>query len=235
MRSGNNLLENTDPGPEKDELQNKLDNTKQRWNNIKDKVSSHKEKVNAAIPEAAKYSTAADGLEPWLNEAEEKLSSLEPISADEIAIKERQEFINSMKDEIEKHRPERVAVEDKCESVVDLTEDDQELVQSQAKDLIDRYDKLCADCLEKEKETSEIQDALASYADALSPVQGVLDKAEDLVGDGAPISGDLEKNKEELDNIKVSILCYVYVFWMSFGHYVRSIVLSVCMFVWIYS
>lgn len=218
MTSGNNLLENTDSGPEKDELQNKLDDMKQRWDDIKEQVATHKDKVNAAVPEASKYSDAANELEPWLSNAEEKLASLDPISTDEKAVKERQELVNAIKEDIEKHRPERDTVDEKSSSVVDLTEADQDAVESQAKDLIERFDKLSADCLDKEKEVNEVQDALAAYSDALSPVQEVLAKAEDLIGDATPVSGDLEKNKEELENIKVRV------FFAFFSYYIKIIV-----------
>lgn len=204
MRTGNNLLESTEPGPDKDELQSKVEDMKQRWDDIKEQVANHKAKVDAVLPEAAKYSEAAEALEPWLTDAEQKLASLDPISADKKVIKDRQELVNDMKDDIEKHRPERDTVDEKSSSVVDLSETDKEPLQSQAKDLIERFDRLNADCAGKEKELEGVEDALAMYSDALTPVQDVLDKAEDLLGDGQLVSGDVDKNKEELEKIKVS-------------------------------
>lgn len=206
MRSGNNLLESTEPGAEKDDLAKKLDDAKQRWDDVKAKAKDHNDRVNTAVPEATKYKEAVESLSPWLAEAEEKVDSLEPIPTDEKALKEREELVSALREEIEEHKPERDTTEEKSNAVADLTDTDKDDVLSEAKDITDRYDKLNAKCAEKEQELQDVKDAMQAYREALEPVQELLEKTENKIDDEEPISGDLDKNKDELEKIKVRFL-----------------------------
>ena len=213
MRSGDNLLESTEPGAEKDELAKKLDDTKQRWEDVKAKAKDHSDRVNTAVPEAAKYKEAVESLSPWLAEAEEKVASLETILTDEDALKEREVLVNGLREEIEDHKPERDMADNKSKAVVDVTDTDKDDVLSEAKDITDRYDRLNAKCADKEHELQDVKDALQAYRDALQPVQELLDKAENKIGDEEPISGDLDKNKDELEKIKVRSAAFLVSFF----------------------
>lgn len=83
------MLENTEPGAERDELEKKLQQVKSRWNNTKQKVADHQALVDATLPEAKKCHEAVEILLPWLSETEKKIEELPPLLADETGIQNR--------------------------------------------------------------------------------------------------------------------------------------------------
>lgn len=203
MKNGNNLLESAEPGPEKDELEAKLADTEKRWNDLKQSTANHLARVNTALPEAEKYSESASNLGPWLTETEEKLESLEPIVASPDALDKLSKAVELLRDDINQHKPERDAVSVTSEAVIDLTEADGDIVSSEAKDTVERYDKLDTALASREKELAEVRDLLEEYQGLVKPVDKLLETVDAALQSQSPSSADVGKNKEDLDNIKV--------------------------------
>ena len=203
MKHGQNLLESTEPGDERDELEKKLGDVKERWSDVKQKAVDHMDLVNSTVPEADKYKDAVDSLGPWLPEAEGTLSSLEPVTADEDSIASRKAAVKALRDDIDHHRPDRNTIDEKSKAVIGLAQADQETVEKEAEELTERYDKLDATCAGKQEELENVVNALEQYRAALKPVNQMLDKADAVLASQGPVSGDLKKNKQDLDKIKV--------------------------------
>ena len=203
VKQGQNLVESTEPGAEREELENKLSDVKARWDEVKQKAADHMDLVNSTVPEAEKYQEAADSLGPWLPEAENALASLEPVAADEDSIAARKAAVKALRDDIEQHRADRDAVGEKSGAVTALAQADQETVEKQAQELTERYDNLDASCAAKEEELENVLNALEQYRVTRQPVDQMLDKAEAVLASLGPVSGDVDKNKEELDKLKV--------------------------------
>lgn len=203
MKNGSNLLESAEPGSEKDEIEAKLADTEKRWHDIKQNTADHLVRVNKAVPEADKYNQSANNLGPWLAVAEEKLESLEPIVANPDALAELKKAVELLRDDINQHRPERDAVSVTSEAVIDLTEADGDIVRSEAKDVVERYDKLDASLASREKDLAEVCGLLDQYQGLVKPVDNLLENVDAAMESQGPISVDVEKNKEDLDSTKV--------------------------------
>lgn len=203
MKNGSNLLESAEPGSEKDEIEAKLADTEKRWHDIKHNTADHLARVNKAVPEADKYNQSANNLGPWLAVAEEKLESLEPIVANPDALAELKKAVELLRDDINQHRPERDTVSVTSEAVIDLTEADGDIVRSEAKDVVERYDKLDASLASREKDLAEVCGLLDQYQGLVKPVDKLLENVDAAMESQGPISVDVEKNKEDLDRIKV--------------------------------
>lgn len=203
MKNGNNLLESAEPGAEKDEIEAKLADTEKRWHDIKQTTAEHLARVNTALPEAEKYNESASNLGPWLTEAEEKVKSLEPIVASQDTLDKLNKAVEDLRDDINQHKPDRDTVSVTSEAVVDLTEADGEIVRSEAKDAVERYDNLDASLASREKELAEVCGLLDQYQGLVKPVDELLEKVNAALESQGPISADVGKNKEDLDSIKV--------------------------------
>lgn len=203
MKNGNNLLESAEPGDEKDELQAKLADTEKRWNDIKEKTSEHLARVNSALPEAEKYNESNSSLVPWLTETEQKLASLEPIVASRDTVEKLNNTVRLIREDIDKHRPERDAVSEKSEAVIELTEADGDIVRSEAQDAVERYDELDTAFATEQKELEEVQHLLDQYNNLMQPVDNMVEKVDAALESQGPVSADIGKNKDDLDNIKV--------------------------------
>ena len=204
MKNGSGLLESAEPGEEKDELQAKLVDVEKRWNDIKQNTAEHVARVNSALPEAEKYNESVSSLGPWLTETEEKLASLEPIEASRDTVEKLNNTVRLIREDIDKHRPERDAVSEKSEAVIELTEADRDIVKSEAQDAVERYDELDAAFATEEKELQEVLQLLDQYNNLMEPVDKTVKKVDAALESQGPISADVAKNKEDLDNIKVA-------------------------------
>lgn len=205
VKNGNNLLESAEPGAEKDELEAKLADIEKRWNDIKQNTSEHLVRVNSALPESQKYNESASSLGPWLTETEEKLASLEPIVASQDSLEKLSNAVGLLRDDINQHRPDRDAVNEKSEAVIELTEADGDIVRSEAQDAVERYDKLDTALAAREKELQDVQQLLDQYNSLMQPVEKAVEKVDAALESQGPVSADVAKNKEDLDNTKVSV------------------------------
>ena len=205
MKNGSSLLESAEPGAEKDELEAKLADVEKRWNDIKHNTAEHEARVNSALPEAVKYNESASSLGPWLKETEEKLASLEPIVASKDTVEKLNNTVRLIREDIDKHRPERDAVSEKSEAVIELSETDGDIVKSEAQDAVERYDELYAAFATEEKELQDVLQLLDQYNDLMEPVDRTVEKVDSALESQGPISADVAKNKEDLDNIKVAL------------------------------
>lgn len=205
MKNGSSLLESAEPGAEKDELEAKLADVEKRWSDIKLNTAEHVARVNSALPEAEKYNESANSLGPWLTETEEKLASLEPIVARKDSVQELNKTVRLIREDIDKHRPERDAVSEKSEAVIELTEADGDIVRSEAQDAVERYDELNTAFATEEKELQEVLQLLDQYNNLMELVDKTVEKVDAALESQGPISADVAKNKEDLDNIKVAM------------------------------
>lgn len=203
MKSGNNLLESAEPGPERDEIQAKLADAEKRWQDIKQNAAKHLDRVNAAFPEAEKYNEFSSNLEPWLSKTEENLQALGPVVANEDSLDELTKAMRSLRDDISQHRPERDTVSVTSGSLIDLTEADGDIVKNEAKGAVERYDRLDASLASREKDVAEVCDLIGKYRGFVKPVSELLDKVEATLESQGAISVDVGRNKEDLDSVKV--------------------------------
>ena len=212
MKNGNNLLESAEPGAEKDELEGKLADTEKRWNDIKQVASEHLARVNTALPEAETYYESASSLGPWLTEAERKLTSLEPIVASQDSLERLNNAVGMLREDIDKHRPERDSVSEKSEAVIELTEADENVVRNEAQETVDRYDALDTALAAREKDQQDVKQLLDQYHGLMQPVESVFEVVGAALASQGPVSADVAKNEEDLKKTKVvssqSILLY---------------------------
>lgn len=117
----------------------------------------------------------------------------------------RKEELQKLRADIDKHKPERDTVEHTCEAVINHAQTDKDLIEPEAKETVDRYDKLDLACSQKIKEADDVQDSLSKYKNALSPVEELLNKIEEAVAEQEPAGADLKKNKDELEKVKVFV------------------------------
>ena len=192
------------PGHDRDELETKLDDVDKRWNDVKRKWSDHVSLVGSVLEEADKYQDAAEYLGPWLASAENEMASLEPIVADQSVVADRESVLDALREDIERHRPDRVIIYQKSNLVIGRAQADQEVVGSEAANLLDRFDKVDATCCERREELERVLRALEQYHTALRPVNQVLGDGETVVSSLGLVSGDLAKLRKELQTIKVS-------------------------------
>lgn len=206
LSNGKNLLESAEPGAEKDELEAKIADTERRWNEIKQIASEHSVRVDTALPEAETYHESAGSLGPWLADTERKLTSLEPIVANQDVVEKLNNEVALLREDIDKHRPERDSVSEKSRAVVELTDADGDFIRNEAQESVDRYDALDTALAAKEKDLQEVKQMLDKYHGLVQPVQDTLETVGAELASQGPVSADVKKNEEDLAKTEVSIV-----------------------------
>lgn len=205
LKNGKNLLESAEPGAEKDELEAKLADTERRWNETEQIASEHSARVDTALPEAETYRESASSLEPWLADTERKLTLLEPIVASQDLVEKLSDEVALLREDIDKHRPERDSVSEKSKAVVELTDADGDVVGNEAQETVDRYDALDAALAAKEKDLQDVKQMLDKYHVLVQPVEDTLETVGAELASQGPVSADVKKNEEDLARTKALI------------------------------
>jgi hypothetical protein len=92
-KEGQTILESLPEGPEHDKLENKLDNTKTRWQELSDKLTDHSTKLDQVKPTAKVYEEISDPFMTWLSEAEGRHRNCDKIPSDQEELMHVQEMV----------------------------------------------------------------------------------------------------------------------------------------------
>merc|ERR1712079_363352 len=106
LESGEEILEATDAGEERDTVQLQLADIKKRCDAVKTKAAEREEKLQKVLPEAKEYYYVLQDFEPWLTNAEKKLDNVKVDTPTEQEIAKQLQILNDLEDETEKHKPD---------------------------------------------------------------------------------------------------------------------------------
>ena len=90
--NGQDVVDGSEKGQERDSLNDKLEDLRTRWDELKKKSNERKEVLEEIVPLAKKYDESRKELLPWLDEAEKKLDNLEVVSADQSNLNKQDEI-----------------------------------------------------------------------------------------------------------------------------------------------
>lgn len=74
LKLGREVLEKTEPGPNREDLQKDLNNLESRWTDVYYKTVERQEKLEEIVPLAQKYTDSVSNLLPWLTETEQMVA-----------------------------------------------------------------------------------------------------------------------------------------------------------------
>lgn len=74
LKLGREVLEKTAPGPNRETLQEDLNNLESRWTDVYYNTVERQEKLEEIVPLAQKYSESVSDLLPWLEETEQMVA-----------------------------------------------------------------------------------------------------------------------------------------------------------------
>jgi len=74
LKLGREVLEKTEPGPSREDLQKDLNNLENRWTNVYYNTVERQEKLEEIVPLAQKYTDSVSDLLPWLTETEQMVA-----------------------------------------------------------------------------------------------------------------------------------------------------------------
>ena len=197
------LLENTDPSPDRENLEKRLDDMKTRWDAVKSKTADRQAEIDTHAPVLHEYHDDVSDFSTWLADLDKKLSSQDPIGCDVDAICKQQDQAKLLHAELEKHKPEYEKVKELAEVISDNKPEDVYVVEAQLQYLNKLWDSVAVRLNNREKQLDSAKGAAESYCEAVRPVKELIARAEEGLVPLESIGPDVEKAKKELNTTKV--------------------------------
>lgn len=82
LQNGRNILDETEPGPEKNGVQGKLDDLTDSWNGVKENSAKRASDIDQLYPLCQVYADGYVTFSIYLNDAEKRQQALEPVAGD---------------------------------------------------------------------------------------------------------------------------------------------------------
>ena len=82
LQNGHSLLDETEPGPERDAVQQKLDDLTNKWNGVKEKADKRTDDLGRLLPLAQTHNDNYVTFSVYLNGAEKKLNGFKQPEMD---------------------------------------------------------------------------------------------------------------------------------------------------------
>ena len=202
LATGEKVLETTDPGQDRDALQQKLADLKENWEELKSKATDRENRVTSVIPEAKSFHTGMQTFDSWLAETEKKLAAINTDSVSPEKLSQQQKAVDDLRKDIESHKPDHESLNSTADSLKDKCKDNSYFVEVQMKDVNRRWEELLTDMESKENELQNAKDNADGYFDALGAVEDVVQRAESTLECQEPTTLDVMKSKEDLARVQ---------------------------------
>ena len=202
LAAGEKVLEATDPGEDRENLLQKLDDLKETWDALKNGATDRENSVALVIPDAKSFHSGMQGFDSWLTDTERKLASVNTESVNPEELSQQEKVLEDLKEAIEGHRPDHQSLNSTAESLKDKCKDNSYFVEVQIKDVNRRWEELLKDIEAKEAELQTAKDNLDGYLDALGIVEEEVQKAESTLECQEPTDLDVSKRKKELARVQ---------------------------------
>ena len=203
MKTGEQFLESTEPGNERDELETKIDDVTKRWENVKEKATENLTAIDEVLPLAKVYRETTDAFTDWLKSAERKVETFEPVIGDQTSVTRQSEAASQINNEILSHKPEFTTLEDAEKNVTRLAKKDNKEIIDEFNDVAERWEKLQVDLSEIIDRLSAVDTLLGEFNDRLKPIDEVIERCEDGLKSVNPLGVDVDKNKAEIQKVEV--------------------------------
>ena len=198
------LIDNAEPSPDRDSLEQKLQDIKTRWGAVKSKTADREVEITSHAPGLHNYYTHVEPFTDWLTALDKKLSSQEPVSCDSKTIDRQVEQAKKLKQQLEDHVPEYEKLKELAADVIKSQPDDVYVVEAQIQYLNKLWDSVSLRLNDRVRQTMSVREMVEQYEENILPVHELFARAEDGIVPLETVGCDVEKAKLELSNTKVS-------------------------------
>ncbi|XP_067144018.1 microtubule-actin cross-linking factor 1 isoform X2 [Centruroides vittatus] len=186
------------------QLQNKLDSIKHQWDKIRKSATDRHTRLQHCSENCRKYYAALKVFIPWLQQSEDKLNSLKPISFKRVELDKQIKEIQAFKNDISKHSQEFDSLYHFGESVISCCDIDKEPVREGINQIKKRWDRMNQGIYERAQSLDDISQNLVDYQEKARDVQHALQRLEDKLASHDGLGG-ASRDPKLLDRIKTML------------------------------
>lgn len=191
-------MDTSEPGPDRDALEDKLNDATQRWETVKKQADDRQEQLDQVLPLAKEFHSEIQDLKPWLSEAEKRLQTVEPDSCDLRSIEKQLDTLDELKKEITERKPIVETAKETSSSLSNSCSADKYVIEGEEQDVRKRFDSLSAEVPRLEDNLTALKDALEKYNNNLTPVEELLERTEKALASREPTGINVDKGKDQL-------------------------------------
>lgn len=197
------VLENAEPGPDREALETRFEDMKAKWEDVKDKVDHRQSELDVRAPVLYKYHEKVEDFVTWLTELENKISSQSPVSCDTKMIAKQLEQAEALDRDYNNHKPNFEAVKEMAVDVITSQPDDVYVVEAQLQYVTKMWEGVTLRLKDRLDQIKNVKEIAAEYQKAQRPVRALYAWAEDAIVPVEAIGSNIERAKQELNNTKV--------------------------------
>lgn len=202
VRSGRNLLDTSEPGPDRDGFENKLSDATQRWESVKQQTLERQEQLDRVLPLAKEFHSDIQGVKPWLLDAEKRLRGVDCDLTDQFSIDQQLVALNELEQEIAERRPIVDTLNETCLSLTNNCSTDKFVIEGETQDAKKRFDDLNGEVSVIKNKLAKLKQVLEHYNKALMPLEDLLESTEKSLASCEPTGINVAKCKEQIKTVE---------------------------------
>ena len=195
-------MDTSEPGPDRDALEDKLNDATQRWESVKKQTADRQEQLDQVLPLAKEFHSEIQDLKPWLSEAEKRLQVLEPDSCDLRSIEKQIDTLDELKEEVAERKPTVETAKETSSSLSNSCSADKYVIEGEEQDVRKRFDSLSAEVPRLRDNLTALKDALEKYNKNLTPVEELLERTEKALASRESTGINVDKGKDQLKAVE---------------------------------
>ncbi|CAM1318721.1 shot (predicted), partial [Pycnogonum litorale] len=203
LNRGKEMLSKLGRSNEATNLKVKLDNTRKQWDKIRKEATNRNNRLQGCLENCKRFHSALDNFTPWLEQAEHRLGSMQPISFKKKELDKQIKELQLFKNDVNKHSQEYESVKNLGETLMNCCDTDKDVVRDELNQLKRRWDELHAAIGERAHDLDDIGRRLGHYQDNVRDLQHSLGRCEDKFVAGS--SGNDAKNLQRMKNLQEEV------------------------------
>lgn len=162
-KSADEVLQATEPGKERDRVEQKMVQIQSRWDNVQKNASDRKALLDQIEPVAHEYGETLQNFLSWLVTAEKNTALLKYVPCDRKGPLKYEELLREMESDVEEKESSLSELDQIARSLLEFNPEDANIVNSQVQDVKNRFASLQNILKEKANNLEKIKQLLDNF------------------------------------------------------------------------
>lgn len=162
-KSADEVLQSTEPGKERDRVEQKMARIQSRWDIVQKNTSDRRTVLEQIEPVVQEYGESLQNILSWLSTAEKNAALLKYVPCDRKGPQKYEELLRQMESELDRQKTALSELDQLARSLLDFNPEDSNIVNSQVQDVKNRFAALENILKEKASNLEKIKQLLENF------------------------------------------------------------------------
>ena len=180
-KSADEVLQSTEPGKERDRVEQKMARIQSRWDTVQKNASDRKSLLEQIEPVAHEYGESLQNILSWLTTAEKNTALLKYVPCDRKGPQKYEELLREMESKLDEQQSSLSELDQLARSLLEFNPEDANIVNSQVQDVKNRFAALENILKEKANNLERIKELLENFTYRVRALEELVVQGEWLV------------------------------------------------------